>query len=249
MENRLHILVYKSRSIFDNLIVTPYAVTEYAKKYNTTEEESKGTIESNYLTEHSKLIQLCLRRKGFNAYLLSAYINALKHSKKYRQSAVIVLLQFCKSHAVESDNAVILLKLCIPKQQFLDYKWNERMVQMAMERRELDYMMSWLSTFGGAYSALGDDVTYCAEVAGNISLRQFQLALRLGDPLLVAQCKLYAALSLIQRGYLKVAKRLIQNIFQFSINEKNTRLQNMCKGVWAKLQYKHKLILQVKHSQ
>lgn len=30
-----------------------------------------------------------------------------------------------------------------------------------MERREVDHAMSWLSTLGGAFSALGEEFQYC----------------------------------------------------------------------------------------
>lgn len=65
------------------------------------------------------------------------------------------------------------------------------------------------------------------------------MAYRLGDPLLVARCKLYAALSLIQRGNLKQPKQMLRDIYRFAVKEKDVRLQNMCNGVWAKLKYYH----------
>lgn len=85
-------------------------------------------------------------------------------------------------------------------------------------------------------------------MAGKISVRQLQLALRLGDPLLVARCKLWAALSLLQRGYLKVSKRIVEDNYRLAVAEKDLRLQNMCKGVWAKLQYTYKMKKQLKNS-
>lgn len=72
-------------------------------------------------------------------------------------------------------------------------------------------------------------------------MKQFELALRLGDPLLVARCKLYAALSLIQQGQLKTPIKLVRSIYKFAINENDIRLQNMCQGVWAKLSYCYKM--------
>lgn len=77
-------------------------------------------------------------------------------------------------------------------------------------------------------------------MAGKISLKQIQLAVRLGNPLLIARCKLYAALSLIQQGYLRTPKYMIRNIYKFAVDQNDTRLQNMCKGVWAKLKYCYK---------
>ncbi|XP_046473910.1 uncharacterized protein F58A4.6 isoform X2 [Neodiprion pinetum] len=123
---------------------------------------------------------------------------------------------------------------------------NERITQMALERRELDHAMSWLSTLGGGFSALGETFEHCAEMAGKISVRQLQLALRLGDALLVARCKLWAALSLLQRGYLRVSKNIVRETYRLSIDKKDIRLQNMCKGVWAKLQYTYKVKRQLR---
>lgn len=61
--------------------------------------------------------------------------------------------------------------------------------------------------------------------------------MRLGDPQLVARCNLYAALSLLQQGHLKVCRLMVKKIFKFSTEMKDVRLQKMCQGVWAKLKY------------
>lgn len=41
------------------------------------------------------------------------------------------------------------------KCDLIDYLWNERVYYMVRERCELDHALSWLSTLGGAFSALG----------------------------------------------------------------------------------------------
>lgn len=74
-------------------------------------------------------------------------------------------------------------------------------------------------------------------MAGKISIKQFRLALRLGDPLLVARCKLYAALSLIQQGHLKTPQKIVKDVYKFSVNQNDIRLQKMCQGIWSKLKY------------
>lgn len=61
--------------------------------------------------------------------------------------------------------------------------------------------------------------------------------MRLGDPQLEARCKLYAALSLLQQNYFNISRRMVKEIFEFAVNDKDVRLQRMCLGVWAKLQY------------
>lgn len=87
-----------------------------------------------------------------------------------------------------------------------------------------------------------------AEMAGQISVKQFELAMRLDNPLLVARCRLYAALSFIQRGHFATSKYMIRRIYEFALREKDVRLQNMCQGVWAKLRYNYKQYRQQKRS-
>lgn len=121
------------------------------------------------------------------------------------------------------------------------YCRNDRIDYLVRERCELEHVLSWLSTLGGAFSALGDYFLNCAEVAGNISINQLKLAFRLGDPTVMARCRLFISLSLIQRCYFKLAKSIIYTEY---INAKKSnvidvRLLNMCKGIWCKLKYEY----------
>jgi len=130
---------------------------------------------------------------------------------------------------------------------------------------ECDYMMSWLSTLGGGFSALGEQFSNCvnysiidwfrlmlyilflkAEVAGKISLKQLKIGLRLGDPFLQARCKLYYSISLIQIGRLRAAKKIIRQQYAFALRHKkyDLRLVRMCEGIWIKLQYEYRLRLE-----
>ncbi|XP_037092550.1 uncharacterized protein F58A4.6-like, partial [Pollicipes pollicipes] len=119
----------------------------------------------------------------------------------------------------------------------LDARWGRLLMHLLWKRRELDYMMSWLSTLGGAFSALGDYYADCAVIAGRISVKQLELALRLGDPLTAARCKLYAAISLLQRGSFETAAALVRQQYRLREARRDRRLRNMCRGIWAKLQY------------
>lgn len=116
---------------------------------------------------------------------------------------------------------------------------NYRTTNLAWERLELDHCLSWLSTLGGAFSALGDYFTNCALIAGKISFHQLKLAMRLGDPTVASRCKLYLSLSLIQRGYFQLARKIIYEEYQKAKNAVviDTRLVKMCQGIWAKLKY------------
>ena len=53
-------------------------------------------------------------------------------------------------------------------------------------------------------------VFFQSEKAGQISQHQLLVAMRLGNPILAAQCKVFAAMSLIQRGQLKIASKIIR---------------------------------------
>ena len=243
MDNSIKLLVHEGSSIVDSIIVTPYSATRYEQRAGRkrTAGQADANIRKVDETNTVTISKIRLNRRGYNAYLVSAYVVTLTRSQTYRSSAHKALLQYLTyKFSDNTDSMIIFVRLRTPKRQFLDRMWNERMTQMTLERREVDHAMSWLSTLGGAFSALGDEFQHCAEIAGKISVKQFELALRLGDPLLVARCQLYAALSLIQQGRLKTARKTVRSIYKFSISQNDVRLRKMCHGVWAKLQYYHK---------
>ncbi|XP_017890899.1 uncharacterized protein LOC108631464 [Ceratina calcarata] len=245
MDNSVKLIVHRGSTIFDCVVVTIHSVIRHEQKVRNDSECQRHVSESK---AGAQVRKISINKKRFNAYFVSAYVGTLANSKTYRKSAFERLLQYisCKlsertTTTATTNVGVIFMKLRTPQRQFLDYKWNEKMAQMAVERREVDHAMSWLSTLGGAFSALGEEFQYCAEMAGRISVKQFELALRLGDPLLVARCKLYAALSLIQQGHLEIPKKVVRSTYRFSIDQNDVRLRNMCHGIWAKLTYCHKM--------
>lgn len=109
------------------------------------------------------------------------------------------------------------------------------------EQLEIDHMMSWLSTLGGAFSALGDYYDNRAEIAGKISMQQMKLSLRLGDPGLISRCLLYLSISLIQKHAFRAARNIIQRQYEFAKEHEDIRLTKMCLGIWSKLQYTHQI--------
>ncbi|XP_029666496.1 uncharacterized protein F58A4.6 [Formica exsecta] len=240
MDVRLRLIIYRDNMIFNDIIVRLQAVFKY-----DIGERFKGPAGDNIENTYKNVAKpVCLCAKGLNSYLVSAYIVTLSKSFVYRKSAMKVLKTFlrtCNNLAFDEGYLqIIFIRLRMPKKQFLDYKWNEKLMQMVLEKQETDCAMSWLSTLGGAFSALGEEFKHCAEIAGKISVRQFELALRLDNPLLVARCRLYSALSLIQRGCFTTPKYMIQRIYKFALREKDVRLQNMCLGIWAKLRHNYK---------
>lgn len=133
---------------------------------------------------------------------------------------------------------------------------------LCQERRELDSALAWLSTLGGAFSALGDNFEHCVSIlnfshrylwnlnmsmkillqavmAGRISISQFRIALKLGDPQTISRCRLFYAVSLIQRSDLRLARYIIEDEYHkaVTIHLEDKRLKRMCCGIWAKLRY------------
>ncbi|CAH0549279.1 unnamed protein product [Brassicogethes aeneus] len=134
--------------------------------------------------------------------------------------------------------------LLIPtKYDLIDYNWNFRVSRMVREQCELEHALSWLSTLGGAFSALGDYYSNCADIAGRISSHQLKLAFKLGDPNIAARCNLYYSLSLIQQRKFREAKKIVFNIYEMAKNRvfQDYRLPKMCKGIWSKLQHEYSL--------
>lgn len=78
-----------------------------------------------------------------------------------------------------------------------------------------------------------------AEMAGKISVHQMKLAFQLGDPFLVARCKLYYSIALIQRGLIRPAKEIVRSQYRFAKQEEefDPKLLKMCLGIWSKLVY------------
>ncbi|KAH8288213.1 hypothetical protein KR054_010089 [Drosophila jambulina] len=142
-----------------------------------------------------------------------------------------------KVHGVQ----LIWLQFHPPERDTIDYRWADILAHTLWEHIEVEHLMSWLSTLGGGFSALGEQFERCAETAGKISLQQLKIGLRLGDPFLQARCKLYYSISLIQRGQLRVAKHLIRQQYAFArVNqEKDVRLVRMCHGIWHRLAYEY----------
>ncbi|KAH8302660.1 hypothetical protein KR044_009302, partial [Drosophila immigrans] len=152
-----------------------------------------------------------------------------------------LLQQTVLQHWLQHEQGVQLLWLSLlpPTSLGIDYKWTQMLSHTIGEHVQLELLMCWLSTLGGGYSSLGDQFERCAEAAGEISLQQLSIGLRLGNPLLQARCKLYYSISLIQRGELRRAKHLIRVQHGLASKQRDQRLQHMCLGIWERLRYEY----------
>ncbi|CAH1972658.1 unnamed protein product [Acanthoscelides obtectus] len=189
-------------------------------------EETQSSLKKSIVKLDSAFIHYLIKELCLNTFYRTHFIN------KWTSSLHKRLLIILKSTTCD----------------LIDYNWNERVYEMVREKCELDHALSWLSTLGGAFSALGDYFPSCAEIAGKISINQLKLALRLGDPTIAARCRLFLALSLIQKKRFHLARKIILNEFQKAKDAVvvDHRLLNMCRGIWAKLQYEHKVYIERK---
>lgn len=119
--------------------------------------------------------------------------------------------------------------------------WCYRLEALLRKRAILEETMAWLSTLGGGYSSLGDYFIAHSKMAGSISVTQLQISMEMGDPVMAAKCRLFFALSLMQRGALKQSRNMIRQEFHFAKSQiiRDQKLIDMCLGLWSKLQFYH----------
>ncbi|XP_014290269.1 uncharacterized protein F58A4.6 [Halyomorpha halys] len=241
--------VFFGRNILDEFCLVPCSSNwewitpdEIIQQYNNEADVFIAILEDIKPVEKFKVIM--------DSYLASLFYYVIKSSVSYRTLLANLILKKKNNHA--SSNKVNRILVCVsiihPKKEMIDYKGNRMFEISCLERRELDHAMAWLSTLGGAFSALGDSIENCATIAGKISVRQLQIAIRLGDPYLAARCKLYMALSLIQKHRFKLAKTIIEAQYLFASQGPiiDYRLKSMCLGIWAKLKYERKMLKELK---
>ncbi|XP_026494498.1 uncharacterized protein LOC113399565 [Vanessa tameamea] len=195
------------------------------------------TNDSNIGDQNVNILDLNKKNLKFStsALFLQPFLKECLNSNVYR----INVLRNLNELSGHPNSGTLFLKLILepPDREVIDYAWNERMLQLIWTRVEVENAFSWLSTLGGAYSALGDYFEHCAEEAGKISMRQYALSKMLGDDGLAARSRLYSAIAFAQKGKLKVARYLVRNIAAFARETHDKRLNRMCQGVWVKLRY------------
>ncbi|XP_065299113.1 uncharacterized protein [Dermacentor albipictus] len=135
---------------------------------------------------------------------------------------------------------VSVVVLLVPWNPVMDMSWEAKIIHLVVQQLELENTMAWLSTLGGAFSALGDYCSRFAEAAGLVSVKQLKLALRFGDPVTVCRCHIYLAMSLLQRGYFRSCRRILRRQYHFATSKEGLRdlkLMKMCQSVWIRMRY------------
>ncbi|KJE95060.1 hypothetical protein CAOG_05556 [Capsaspora owczarzaki ATCC 30864] len=123
-----------------------------------------------------------------------------------------------------------------PRQLQADFVWSAMVGALVARRAAALGVTAWLSTLGGAHSALGDHKHEHALEAGRLALQQLRVAIQLGDPGLVVRCRLFFAYCLIQLGQFKLAYQLIRFLRMVGKRTRDAKFLIMCRAALLKLQ-------------
>ncbi|XP_037937847.1 uncharacterized protein F58A4.6-like [Teleopsis dalmanni] len=218
-----------------------YNKREYFSIAIESELKPLPSVKSRFLRDtNNKILSLKgleLQVDGYQAFYI---LRELREFNKFRQL-------ICTNPALEKAD-ILCIRIIQPEKDVIDYKWNHMLSYILWEHIEMEHLMSWLSTLGGGFSALGEQFSKFAETAGRISLKQLSIGMRLGDPFLQARCKLYYSISLIQTGRLRQAKHLVRQQYTFAKTQKeiDSRLVKMCLGIWLRIQYEYRIRMEKK---
>lgn len=125
----------------------------------------------------------------------------------------------------------------------LDSEGNKMASILLWEFIELEDALHWLSTLGGAFSNLGEHDQAFAKRAGENAQKQLIVAQKFGDPMVMAKCWLFVAMSLMQQQVFHNAQLIIKNVYAHCRHKSMTNLLGtgkliaMCRGIWARLCY------------
>ena len=208
---------------WDVLILRPnnvesrvHSVSSLEDDYECTDQDRENRDEVLASLKYSRIKKKSLKENGICAknvvmnfetesIYFCVFLKELRCSNVYRSLVINYTFNCLQKKGLRLRKCIVIqcqLKENLPR--IIDYDWNTRVSRSALERQHLDTAMSWLSTLGGACSALGDYDLHFAKRAGNISYQQMGVAVRIGDPAVVSRCRLYIAISLIQQCNFKV---------------------------------------------
>lgn len=237
----------------DTFIVTQDSTTsvdKLSRKLNNTLRLSKDAASSGCvkpLTTGTKPEKRVITR--FSAVvderLFWSTIVELSRSHNYRVLCLSKFRNKCQNcqwtmpYKIDSVEVILVVKL-VSSKPVIDMSWEAKVGHLVLQQLELENTMAWLSTLGGAFSALGDYDFRFAEAACQVSVKQLKLALHIGDPVTVCRCHIYLAMSLLQRGYFRSCRRLLRRQYQFAVSnggQRDPKLAKMCQSVWIRMQY------------
>lgn len=173
-----------------------------------------------------------------------AFLIQLLHSKRFCRSFSVFLNFFSKPILFVCSEMI-----CVHHKAF------SNIVLASLNKFILlEEAMAWFSTLGGGFSSLGENFISAAEIAGTISVVQLMLAMEIDSPIVQAKARLWFAQSLMQRGFLREAARILRSIYlQWKPQMKcctpsHQRIDWMVVGLWERLRHLWRLRYRERHA-
>lgn len=193
---------------------------------------------TDYILYH--LINEIYRNKIFKRNV-KRWLSSILTSQHGCQSIVFMKYRLICSKA--KDKRSVSLRLTANEEAKLNFQ--KEIIAWCMthpkivERIQLEYMVSSLSTLGGAHSAMGEFYEQHSIKAGVVSVQQYAVALKMNNPILKARCKIYFAQSLMQRGRLKQAAKIIRSEYEVAKDLPGDfeLVRTCCLAAWSRYQY------------
>ncbi|KAK0417139.1 hypothetical protein QR680_012849 [Steinernema hermaphroditum] len=140
-------------------------------------------------------------------------------------------------HVHPEEPLIVEIRLRPNEQYDVDYSWEVRVLGYVKKMLDKEKLMWNLSTLGGALSAMGDYFHSFADKAQQVSFEQLKIAHELGDPVIMARCRLYIAHALAQKGHFDASLSIIKREYHNGEELKSDMVMNCCRGLWSKVRH------------
>jgi len=232
---------------------------KFIKQWRVKEKQNIHGVHNIVLTADADFINLLLNEivNNSHVFLNGVLTNLIKYLADYPLTdwSISELLHYERRKCEDKKykRTKIVFKLCskgdgkiLIKKDIISWRLYHPLI---IEKLNLEYLMACLSTLGGAHSSLGEISKYHSLRAGEISMQQFKIALHVGDPVVIARCKIFMAHSLMQRGFLNRAAKIIKREYESAkqVSYENSLVITCCLAAWCKYKYM-KSILKKDHA-
>eukprot|EP00117_Sycon_ciliatum_P023527 scpid55066/ scgid19980/ Uncharacterized protein F58A4.6 len=182
-----------------------------------TQREGQTCPSTSLTRNHSRAQQLAMpMAKAYLRDCGETCVDRAKNPAAWRCTRSLII-ETATKHAAESGSDTGMLVLCVSSLSPVvfvgtsDWRWYRRLLLLVLRKAQVDSLLAWFSTLGGAHSALGDCLPEHAHHAESVSLTQLRLSLKIGDAGLISRCYLFLALSYLQQSRLRQAKLIIRS--------------------------------------
>lgn len=235
----IHIILAKTNNCRNN---GAYVICDIRINKMVLASKQNDLTDRQQKTTHNPLVTNTI----MDTHTLFKILHELRCSENFRNGMaqkVRLDRQLKSGHDDDDDNCRYVEALMLVQSNTvlpIDYNWTMRVLNVALGRVILEDCYSWLSTLGGAFSALGEDFNEFSIKAGLLAAeKQFKLALLLGDQRLLAKCYLFVSLSLCQLGKKRQCVRHLKNVVIPYLNSL-PKIDNVLKNMYLHILFRLK---------